>query len=257
MCTAFRFPLVSHPKHRRPGDTLNIAGVEPFSSMGDLPAIPPTDFERGAERSPVILRYIGGSMLPTFREGDELLVIPLGEAFPRRGDVIAFNLPGEDRTIVHRVEAVSDGSIRTRGDASGSPDPWVLQMANIRGRVEFFRSDRGWRRARTGRAGRVVAGTVAIRRGIRALATPALDPVYRALGSSRLLKRLGQAFPTQLICYQRSPGPEYQLRLFGLTIGRCLPGRKRWRIRTPFRLVVDEQSLPTSSGQMKSMETAE
>ena len=236
---------------------LNSTGAEPYFSMGELPPILPTDSERDAERSPVILRYIGGSMLPTFREGDELLVIPLGQALPRRGDVIAFNLPGEERTIVHRVELVGDEGIRTGGDASGSSDPWILQPANLRGRVEFVRSDRGWYRATNGRAGTVVAGTVALRRRIRALVTPALDPVYRAFSASPILKRIGGTMPTRLTVYQRAQGPEYQLRLFGLTIGRCLPGRKRWRIRTPFRLVVDEELLPVSTMQVKALETAE
>jgi len=196
-------------------------------------------------------------MLPTFREGDELLVLPLGEALPRRGDVIAFSLPGEDRTIVHRVESAGDGSIRTRGDASGSPDSWILLPSAIRGRVEFVRGDCGWYRARNGRAGRVEAGTVAVRWGIRALVAPVLNPVYRALSASRYMKRLGRTLPTRLIVYQRKQGPEYQLRLWGVTIGRCLPGRKRWRISTPFRLVVDEGCLPVSAGQTKTLETAE
>jgi len=196
-------------------------------------------------------------MLPTFREGDELMVIPLRKALPGIGDVIAFTLPGEERTIVHRVEAAGCSGIRTRGDASGPPDPWVLSPANIRGRVEYVRGDRGWRRARNGRRGTMVAGTVALRRQARALIAPALDPVYRGLSSSRILKRLGRILPIRLVVYQRSLGPEYQLRLFGLTIGRCLPGRKRWRIQTPFRLVVDEKNLPVSAGQAKILETAE
>ncbi|MDD1654807.1 MAG: S24/S26 family peptidase [Methanomicrobiales archaeon] len=225
--------------------------------MGELPTIPQTNSERDAERSPVILRYVGGSMLPTFREGDELLVLPLSQALPRRGDVIAFNLPGEDRTIVHRVNLVGNDGIRTRGDASGSPDPWVLEPGNIRGRVEFVRGDRGWHRARNGGAGTMVAGTVALRRGIRAIFTPVLDPVYRALSASRRMKRISQALPTQLTVYQRPQGPEYHLQLYGLTIGRCLPGRKRWRIRTPFRLVVDEERLPVSATQGKVLENAE
>jgi signal peptidase I len=225
--------------------------------MGGPPPHSPADGETDAERCPVILRYIGGSMLPTFREGDELLVIPLGDAFPRRGDVIAFTLPGEERTIVHRVVSAGDGSVRTRGDASGLPDSWVLQPANIRGRVEFVRSDRGWYRARNGGTGRMVAGSIALRRGIRAVTTPFLAPVYRALSASRFLKQVGHALPTQLIVYQRPQGPEYQLHLYGLTIGRCLPGRKRWRIRTPFRLVVDEEHLPLSAGQARILETAE
>ena len=103
----------------------------------------------------------------------------------------------------------------------------------------------------------MVAGTVALRRRIRALVTPALDPVYRAFSASPILKRIGGTMPTQLTVYQRPQGPEYQLRLFGLTIGRCLPGRKRWRIRTPFRLVVDEELLPVSAMQVKALETAE
>jgi len=228
-----------------------------LSVIGDPSVTPLNGNEEEYLLYPVILRYVGGSMQPTFREGDELLVIPLGEALPRRGDVIAFNLPGEDRTIVHRVELVGDAGIHTRGDASGLPDLWVLQPANIRGRVEFIRGDRGWYRARNGRAGRVVAGTVALRREVRVLITPVLDPLYRALSSSRPVKRVGRSLPTQLIVYERSQGPEYHLRLFGLTIGRCLPGRKRWRIRTPFRLVVDEARLPVSAGQTKTLEMAE
>jgi signal peptidase I len=196
-------------------------------------------------------------MQPTFREGDELLVLPLGLALPRRGDVIAFNLPGEDRTIVHRVEVAGEGGIRTRGDASGSPDSWILLPSAIRGRVEFVRGDRGWRRVRNGRAGRLEASSVALRRQVRALIAPALNPVYQAISASRLVKRLGRTLPTRLIVYQRPLGPEYQLRLFGLIIGRCLPGRKRWRIRTPFRMVVDEEHLPVSAGPAKAMETAE
>jgi signal peptidase I len=225
--------------------------------MGDLPPIPHADRETDAERWPVILRYVGGSMQPTFREGDELLVIPLAQDLPRRGDVIAFSLPGETRTIVHRVVSAGDGSIRTRGDASGSPDPWVLSPESIRGRVEFVRSDRGWHQGRNGRVGRAVAGTVALRRGIRAIFTPVLEPVYRTLSSSRFLKQMGENLPTELTVFQRPQGPEYQLRLFGLTIGRCLPGRRRWRIRTPFRMVVDERKLPVSASQAGILETAE
>jgi len=232
------------------GNTLKRHGDEPLS-MGSLADSLPVD------PVPLILRYVGGSMQPTFREGDELLVIPLGETLPQKGDVIAFNLPGEDRTIVHRVEVAGEGGIRTRGDASGSPDSWILQPSVIRGRAEFVRGDRGWRRVRSGRAGKMVAYSVTIRRQVRALIGPALNPVYRALSSSRLMKRLGSTLPTRLIVYQRPQGPEYQIRLFGITIGRCLPGRKRWRIRTPFRLVVDENNLPVSAGEVKSLETAE
>jgi signal peptidase I len=210
-----------------------------------------------ADPAPIILRYVGGSMQPTFREGDELLVLPLGDGLPCRGDVIAFTLPGEERTIVHRVKAAGDGGIRTAGDASGAPDPWTIAPSAIRGRVEFVRGEKGWRWVRNGRAGTVVAGTVALRRGIRALIAPVLNPVYRALSSSRLVKRLGRTLPTRLIVYQRKQGLEYQLRLFGLTIGRCLPGRKQWRIRTPFRLVVDEEHLPISAGMGQQSETAE
>ena len=232
------------------GNTLKRHGDEPLS-MGSLADSLPVD------PVPLILRYVGGSMQPTFREGDELLMIPLGETLPQKGDVIAFILPGEERTIVHRVEAVRDGGIRTRGDASPSPDPWILLPSAIRGRVEFVRGDRGFRRVRNGRAGVLVVHGVSFRRQVRALAAPVLNPVYRALTSSRHLNRLGRALPTRLIVYQRKQGPEYQLQLFGITIGRCLPGRKRWRIRTPFRLVVDEEHLPVSAGTEGMVEAAE
>jgi signal peptidase I len=241
----------------RSRDKLNIVVSEFSSDMGDPHEFRPTDPTKDSAHIPVILRYVGGSMLPTFREGDELLVIPLGQALPRMGDVIAFSLPGETRTIVHRVKLVNETGICTQGDASGLPDPWVLTHERIRGRVEFVRGDRGWYRGRNGRMGRAVAATISVRRVIRALIAPALEPVYRACSSSRFLKTLGRTMPTKVTVYQRPQGPEYQLQLYGLTIGRCLPGRKRWRIRTPFRLVIDERHLPVSSGQPKILETAE
>jgi signal peptidase I len=57
------------------------------------------------------------------------------------GDVITFHPPpssGEDRMVTHRVVALGDGGIITKGDAEPEPDPWVLRPQDPTvGRVDF------------------------------------------------------------------------------------------------------------------------
>jgi len=44
--------------------------------------------------------------------------------------------------------------------------------------------------------------------------------------------------------FNRSDGVEFQLLMAGHVIGRLIPGKGEWFIRRPFRLFVDEASLP-------------
>lgn len=62
----------------------------------------------------------GRSMEPTFRDGDWLLVRPLGRP-PRRGELVVARDPREPaRLIVKRVRDVADGGLTVQGD---HPDP--------------------------------------------------------------------------------------------------------------------------------------
>lgn len=59
-------------------------------------------------------------MLPTFAQGDRLLLVRRWRAL-RPGDLVAFDDPrGEGRRLVKRVESVHGEVVEVRGDSAGS-----------------------------------------------------------------------------------------------------------------------------------------
>ena len=85
------------------------------------------------------LVYVGNSMYPTFIAPEIIYFVPYGEVTVRRGDVIVFDSPAEDKSVTHRVISVTPKGIRTSGDNNDNPDPWVLRKEDITGRVIYAR----------------------------------------------------------------------------------------------------------------------
>jgi hypothetical protein len=52
------------------------------------------------------------------------------------------------------------------------------------------------------------------------------------------------------ISLSHTAGTELQLLMGRRAIGRWLPGKSGWNIRRPFRLFVDEESLPENPGKV-------
>jgi signal peptidase I len=76
-----------------------------------------------------------GSMSPGLRPGDAVLVAPAPDP-PRPGDVVSFAVhSGPDSVVTHRVVAVVDGRVSTKGDANRTADPWTLSLSQIVGRA--------------------------------------------------------------------------------------------------------------------------
>ena len=79
------------------------------------------------------------SMVPTFRAGDALLVMPVASDQVRVGDVILAvrAVPyGRTHVVAHRVVAVLPGpEFVTKGDANPAPDPGTVSGHAIVGRV--------------------------------------------------------------------------------------------------------------------------
>lgn len=88
----------------------------------------------------------GHSMRPAIRDGDVITVSPLGRLTPRRGDVLAFRLPGQPRLLVHRVRTRRGGRLLLQGDGVGAPDGWVTagDVLGIVTRVERGGAVRWW-----------------------------------------------------------------------------------------------------------------
>ena len=191
------------------------------------------------------MNYIGTSMKPTLKSGDRLLVIPCDGQEIRRGDVIVFIPPGGDSKIVHRVISVNLDEIKTRGDNSYHEDDWVLRRENILGRVVATQSINRRRRIFGGPLGRLFAVKVRIIRAIDSPVSYLLRPAYNELAKVSIFTRLLPAqMRPRVISLNRGEGKELQLLMGRHVIGRSLPGMTRWHIRRPFRLFVDEASLP-------------
>jgi signal peptidase I len=95
------------------------------------------------------MRVAGGSMHPTLRDGDVVLIEPIERC--HRGDVVVAKLDG--RIVMHRVVSVDGDHVRLRGDNRVECDP-PIALADVIGRVA--RVEREGREASVPRAGALV-----------------------------------------------------------------------------------------------------
>jgi hypothetical protein len=201
-------------------------------------------------RKAKIMNYIGTSMNPVLKTGDRLRVIPCDRQEIRRGDVVVFIPPGGDSKIVHRVTSVNSDGIRTRGDNCNHEDDWVLNRENILGRVVSAQRENRRRRIFGGPLGRLFAVTVRIIRSIDSPVSYLLRPAYNELAKVGIFTRLLPAqMRPRVIFLNRAAGEELQILMGRRVIGRLLPGMTRWHISRPYRLFVDEESLPENPGK--------
>ena len=197
------------------------------------------------------MNYIGSSMNPALKPGDRLDTIPYDKQKIRRGDVVVFISPADGSKVVHRVVSVDSKGIKTGGDSCKRIDPWVLSPDQILGRVISVHRRNRRRRIIGGYLGRVFARTARAFTALAVGASSLLSPVYHRLARSGILRCWMPVWlEPRVISFSHSAGTELQLLMGRWVIGRRLPGMARWNIRRPFRLFIDEDSLPRNpSGQ--------
>ncbi len=77
--------------------------------------------------------------------GTLLWVEPVAYHSIHVGEFIVFHPPDSSQTFSHRVYAVNaNGTLTTKGDINGAPDPWRLRASNVIGRVSMRWWDAGW-----------------------------------------------------------------------------------------------------------------
>jgi signal peptidase I len=189
--------------------------------------------------------YTGPSMNPTLWSLDRLKVISYGHRRIRCGDVVVFCPPGSDHKVAHRVVSIDHREIKTRGDNSINVDEWVLNFDNIIGYVTY--AQRGKKRVCIygGLIGRMLAFVLRLFLVFKIRLYFRSRPAYLRLARSGFFRR---CFPdrlkTRVVSFKRPSGIELQLLMGKRVIGSRPPGESCWKIRPPFRLFIDETSLP-------------
>jgi signal peptidase len=192
-----------------------------------------------------LIFYRGPSMNPTLKVPDMLYLLPYQDGRILPGDVVVFRPPNSKRLVVHRVVSVDAEAIRTRGDNNRRIDPWVITPDRVIGRVVEAQRGSRYRSLSSGARGRIHLQVVRANRALALKLARLLAPVYHRLARRGVFRRwLPRRRRMRVVSFERPGGRELRLLLGRSVIGHRVPGGNGWEIRPPFRLFVDEESLP-------------
>jgi len=189
--------------------------------------------------------YVGPSMNPTLREPEIMEIVPCGDRSLRPGDVVFLLPPGSDRPVVHRIARATAAGISTRGDNNSRNDDFLLRREDIQGRVVAAWRGRNRREIAGGFRGRWNGHWLRLRRVMDRGVSPLLHPLYRSLSLKGSVTRcLPASFRPRVVVFRDQGQDRFRLLLGERVIGRYEERERQWRIQRPFRLLVDERTLP-------------
>lgn len=192
-----------------------------------------------------MINFTGNSMRPTLKTGDVLRVVSFKDRKIRIGDVVAFHRPYGRTRIVHRIVSVDKERVRTKGDNKLVIDDWILLPNEVIGRVVC--AQRGKKKVTIfgGFYGRIYALSLDMVKRIDLVFSTILRPFYRWFAQTGIVRKLFSSWiHTRVSCFKYGDGMEMQLHLGRRVIGRRFPGQDQWYIQRPFKLFIDESSLP-------------
>jgi signal peptidase I len=192
-----------------------------------------------------MINYTGSSMFPTLKTGDILRVVPYKERAVRIGDVVLFHSPYGRIPIVHRIVSFDKRGIRTKGDNKIAIDNCFLKPHEITGRVVW--TQRGKRRITIfgGFYGRVYALSLDTVKRVDLVLSTILRPFYRWFIRKGVLRHLFSPWiRIRVLCFKHQEGMEMQLHFGRRVIGKRISGQTQWHIQRPFKLFIDESTLP-------------
>jgi signal peptidase I len=188
-----------------------------------------------------VIIYTGPSMNPTLQNLDKLFYAPYEGKSIKRGDIVVFFDPKRSRKVIHRVKRSDRQGILTKGDNNSQADASILHSDQIMGRIIY--GERGNKKIRiySGCLGVVQAAKVGwIREAKKNLYIILKLPYYF------ISEKLKLPAKKKVLIFQRPEGKEIQIMIGSMVVARKLAG-EGWQIRPPFRLFLDESSLPTEA----------
>jgi hypothetical protein len=188
--------------------------------------------------------YSGTSMYPTLLESDLVEIEPIGGGAIRVGDILLFHAPNHPTPIVHRVEQIRPEGIRTRGDNSRRMDEWRLDPGQVIGRVvAVFRGGRR-RAAWNGRKGRFRARLLFYLLPVGQAVNRILHFPYHALSARGVFSRwMPSGWRPRKVLFVAGGRRFWRMQWGRHVVGQYDDGSNQWRIRRPFRLLIDPREL--------------
>jgi len=197
------------------------------------------------EKGALFYYCLGPSMSPTLRAGDYLAIFPYGDQPLRRGDVVLFRPPGEERLIAHRLVAVVSTGLKARGDNNDRQDPWPLLPENILGRVVQVERRGRVHSLRGGSAGELYGRVIRCLTMSRLALFRVFRPAYRWASRTGWLRRvLPWRLRTRVVAIRRPNGIELQLVAGRFVLGHRPAGSQQWQIKRPLKPFLDLARLP-------------
>jgi signal peptidase len=83
---------------------------------------------------------LSGSMEPTLKVGGIVITRPVPFDDIKEGDIITYLAPSDNKLTSHRVNSISGSFLlgfATKGDANEQPDPYLVPMEAVVGKVVF------------------------------------------------------------------------------------------------------------------------
>jgi hypothetical protein len=189
--------------------------------------------------------YAGPSMNSTLREPEIMEVVPYGNSLLRVGDVVFFLPPGTEQPVVHRVVRVTQVGISTLGDNNTREDPYFLQAKDIKGQVKAAWRGQKRRKIAGGLQGRLIGCWLRWRRIPDRVISHLLRPLYHELSRrGKIARLLPCRFRPRVVVFRVKGQDQFRLLLGQRIIGRYNDRNHLWLIQRPFRLFVDERTLP-------------
>lgn len=191
--------------------------------------------------------HSGSSMDPTLIPLDLLEIVPCEESKLEVGDVIFFQANGRDLAVVHRISRINQQEgITTRGDNNTFDDSWILQTSAILGRVVAAWSGHKRRKIAGGKFGRLAYLLSWNRRIISRILSNTLGPLYCFLSLQGIIQSvLPNSLKPRVVVFQINGKNQLKLMMNCRQVGYYDKQQKKWHIRRPFRLFVDNYTLTT------------
>jgi hypothetical protein len=197
------------------------------------------------EKGALFYYCLGPSMSPTLKPGDYLAILPYGERALRRGDVVLFRPPGEERLIAHRLVEVDSMGLKARGDNNDRLDPWTLLPKSILGRVVRVERRGHFHTLRGGPVGELYGRAIRCLTMSRLALFRIFRPAYRWAARTGWLRQVLPFRPrTRVVAIRRPNGIELQLVAGRFVLGRRPAGSKQWYIKRPLAPFLDLSRLP-------------